>query len=103
MATVTDEALRELALAARLEPPDQAAVEARRGDGPHRAMLAGMIERVETLRTLELAGVPPYLGEPPECPLRADVPGPCLPREQILAAAPAQHDGRISTPRVRGE
>lgn len=96
MATVSDELLRELARVARLEPP---AAQARGRDA-----LAAMIEAVETLRAVDVSGAPPYLGgEPSECPLRADVPGPCLPREQILAAAPAQREGRISTPRVRND
>jgi aspartyl/glutamyl-tRNA(Asn/Gln) amidotransferase C subunit len=104
LATVTDEVLRELARMARLEP---SAAEARGADGPAaraRDALVTMIEAVETLRAVDVSGVPPYLGgDLPGCPLRADVPGPCLPREQILAAAPAQQDGRISTPRVRND
>jgi len=59
---------------------------------------------VEYVRQLE--AVPPAGGEAafetPRTPLRADEPGPCLPMNDALGAAPARRGDLLAVPRVIG-
>jgi aspartyl-tRNA(Asn)/glutamyl-tRNA(Gln) amidotransferase subunit C len=61
--------------------------------------LSGILEHVDRMRRLELDGVPPttHVADVTGA-LRADEPRPSWPREQILAAAPAEKDGGFLVP-----
>jgi aspartyl-tRNA(Asn)/glutamyl-tRNA(Gln) amidotransferase subunit C len=66
-----------------------------------REQLERIIEFVKQLQATDTAGIEPraYVGEfKPE--LRGDVTGPCLPREEVLAASPGKQDGCFSVPPV---
>jgi aspartyl-tRNA(Asn)/glutamyl-tRNA(Gln) amidotransferase subunit C len=66
-----------------------------------REQLAGIIEFVRQLQAVDTAGIEPraYVGEfEPE--LREDAVKPCLPREDVLAASPAQKFGFFEVPPV---
>jgi aspartyl-tRNA(Asn)/glutamyl-tRNA(Gln) amidotransferase subunit C len=61
--------------------------------------LSGILEHVDRMRRLDLDGVPPttHVADVTGA-LRADEPRPSWPREQILAAAPAEKDGGFLVP-----
>ena len=66
-----------------------------------RTQLAGILEHFRTLRALDLTSVPPTSHVLPMTNvLREDVPGACLPREEVLAAAPAVEEGYVVVPPV---
>jgi aspartyl-tRNA(Asn)/glutamyl-tRNA(Gln) amidotransferase subunit C len=65
------------------------------------AQLGHVLEYIERLKAVDVSGVEPlsFAGEA-GLPLREDEPGPCLPREKVLAQAP-QHDGQaFVVPRI---
>ena len=65
--------------------------------------LAGMLEHFDDIDALDLAAVEPMTQPYPLVNvLRADVPQPCLDREEVLAAAPAAEDGRFRVPPTVG-
>jgi aspartyl-tRNA(Asn)/glutamyl-tRNA(Gln) amidotransferase subunit C len=66
--------------------------------------LGSMLEHFRDIDALDLAGVEP-MAQPFELVnvLRADVVGPCLDRDEVLAAAPAVEDGRFKVPPILGE
>jgi aspartyl-tRNA(Asn)/glutamyl-tRNA(Gln) amidotransferase subunit C len=61
--------------------------------------LSKVLDHVERIRELDLEGVPPtsHVIEVGNV-LRADEPRPCLPRDEILAAAPEPVDGGFGVP-----
>ncbi len=68
------------------------------------AQLAQVLEHAADMAGLDLAGVAPT-SHPFGLVnvLRADVPGECLDRDEVLAAAPSAQDGRFAVPRVGAE
>lgn len=66
--------------------------------------LSAVLEHVEAIQKLDTAEVPPT-SHPFELVnvLREDERSACLPREAVLAAAPAAQDGRFRVPRILGE
>jgi aspartyl-tRNA(Asn)/glutamyl-tRNA(Gln) amidotransferase subunit C len=65
--------------------------------------LDGMLEHFADIDALDLAAVEPMTQPYPLVNvLRADVPQPCLDREEVLAAAPASEDGRFRVPPTVG-
>jgi aspartyl-tRNA(Asn)/glutamyl-tRNA(Gln) amidotransferase subunit C len=65
--------------------------------------LDGMLEHFADIDALDLAAVEPMTQPYPLVNvLRADVPQPCLDREEVLAAAPAAEDGRFRVPPTVG-
>jgi aspartyl-tRNA(Asn)/glutamyl-tRNA(Gln) amidotransferase subunit C len=66
--------------------------------------LARVIEHARDVAALDVAGVPPTAHPlPMRNVLRADDPGPCLERDEVLAGAPDVEDGRFRVPRIVGE
>ena len=61
--------------------------------------LSAILEHIEKISALDLDGVPPttHVVDVPNA-LRPDVPRPCLPREVVLADAPAVDDDGFSVP-----
>lgn len=66
--------------------------------------LGAILEHVESLRALDVSGVPPMThalaaeGRPPA--LRDDVPAPCLSPDEALANAPAREGTFFKVPRI---
>jgi len=68
------------------------------------SQLAKVLDHFEDVAALDTAGVAATAHPLPlRNVLRADEAGPCLDREEILAAAPAVEDGRFRVPRILGE
>lgn len=66
-----------------------------------RAQLGSILDHFRTLEALDVTHVPATSHVLPMTNvLREDVPGPCLPREEVLANAPAVEDGFIVVPPV---
>ena len=66
--------------------------------------LARVIEHARDVAALDVAGVAPTAHPlPVRNVLRPDVPGPCLTRDDALAAAPEVEDGRFKVPRIVGD
>jgi aspartyl-tRNA(Asn)/glutamyl-tRNA(Gln) amidotransferase subunit C len=66
-----------------------------------RAQLGTILEHFRRLDALDLTDVPPTSHTLPLANvLREDVPGPSLPREDVLRNAPAAEDGYIVVPPV---
>jgi aspartyl-tRNA(Asn)/glutamyl-tRNA(Gln) amidotransferase subunit C len=61
--------------------------------------LSAILDHIEKISALDLDGVPPttHVVDVPNA-LRPDVPRPCLPREVVLASAPAVDDDGFSVP-----
>ena len=61
--------------------------------------LSSILDHIAKISELDLDGVPPttHVVEVEQA-LRADVPGPCLPRDVALAQAPAVQDGGFLVP-----
>ena len=61
--------------------------------------LSAILDHIEKISALDLDGVPPttHVVDVPNA-LRPDVPRPCLPREVVLANAPAVEDDGFSVP-----
>jgi aspartyl-tRNA(Asn)/glutamyl-tRNA(Gln) amidotransferase subunit C len=61
--------------------------------------LSHVLDHIEKIRELDLEGVPPTAHVVDAAgPLRADEPRPCLPRDEVLAAAPEPVDGGFGVP-----
>jgi aspartyl-tRNA(Asn)/glutamyl-tRNA(Gln) amidotransferase subunit C len=66
--------------------------------------LSSVLQHIETIRRLDIADVPPTSHAVPlKNVLRPDEPRPGLPRDEVLAMAPATEDGRFKVPRILGE
>lgn len=66
-----------------------------------RAQLGSILDHVTTLQALDLADVPATSHVLPMTNvLREDVPGRCLPLDEVLAAAPAVEEGYVVVPPV---
>jgi aspartyl-tRNA(Asn)/glutamyl-tRNA(Gln) amidotransferase subunit C len=66
-----------------------------------RAQLGSILDHFRTLEALDVTDVPATSHVLPVTNvLREDVPGPCLPREEVLANAPEVEDGFIVVPPV---
>jgi aspartyl-tRNA(Asn)/glutamyl-tRNA(Gln) amidotransferase subunit C len=66
--------------------------------------LGAILDHADDVAALDTAGVPPTAHPLPLVNvLRADEPRPGLPRDEVLAAAPAAEDGRFRVPRILGE
>jgi aspartyl-tRNA(Asn)/glutamyl-tRNA(Gln) amidotransferase subunit C len=66
--------------------------------------LGAILDHAAQVSALDTADVPPTAHPLPLVNvLRADEPGPCLDRDEVLAQAPAAEDGRFRVPRVLGE
>jgi aspartyl-tRNA(Asn)/glutamyl-tRNA(Gln) amidotransferase subunit C len=66
--------------------------------------LVGMLEHFSDIEKLDLDDVEPMVHPIPLVNvLRADVPGICLDRDEVLAVAPAAAEGRFRVPPILGE
>jgi aspartyl-tRNA(Asn)/glutamyl-tRNA(Gln) amidotransferase subunit C len=66
--------------------------------------LGAILEHAAQVSALDTDGVPPTAHPLPLVNvLRADEVVACLPRAEVLAAAPAAEDGRFRVPRILGE
>ena len=66
--------------------------------------LAKILEHAAQVSALDTEGVPPTAHPLPLVNVfRPDEVEPCLPRDEVLAAAPATEDGRFRVPRILGE
>jgi aspartyl-tRNA(Asn)/glutamyl-tRNA(Gln) amidotransferase subunit C len=66
--------------------------------------LASMLEHFADIDALDLDGVEPMTHAYPLVNvLRADVVGPTLPRDEVLAQAPDAESGRFKVPAILGE
>ncbi|HEY7136025.1 MAG TPA: Asp-tRNA(Asn)/Glu-tRNA(Gln) amidotransferase subunit GatC [Acidimicrobiia bacterium] len=66
--------------------------------------LEAILEHAAQVSALDTDGVEPTAHPLPlSNVLRPDEPRPCLPRDEVLAAAPAAEDGRFRVPRILGE
>jgi aspartyl-tRNA(Asn)/glutamyl-tRNA(Gln) amidotransferase subunit C len=66
--------------------------------------LAAVLDHAADVEALDLADVPPTAHPLPlGNVLRADVVGPTLSAEEVLAAAPSTEDGRFRVPPILGE
>ena len=66
--------------------------------------LSGILDHAAKVSALDTDGVPPTAHPLPLVNvLRSDDPQPSLPRDEVLAAAPATEDGRFRVPRILGE
>ncbi len=89
--------VRKVARLARLALPEDQIEE-------HRVRLAAVLGYVERLGELDLTGVEPlaHVGEEAHR-LRADVPGPALPTEALMAMAPDTMPPFVRIPKVLGD
>jgi aspartyl-tRNA(Asn)/glutamyl-tRNA(Gln) amidotransferase subunit C len=63
--------------------------------------LGSVLEHMAALERVDVSGVEPtFHPVAPSCTLRNDVAVPSLPREALLAAAPASEQGGFAVPRV---
>ncbi len=66
--------------------------------------LSALLDHVEQIVALPTDGIAPTAHPLPlSNVLRKDVPGRCLPRDEVLAAAPEAEEGRFLVPRILGE
>ena len=66
--------------------------------------LAAVLDAVAQVGKADVAEVPPTTHAVPMINvMRPDVPTPSLPRDVVLAEAPAAEDGRFRVPRILGE
>ena len=66
--------------------------------------LAKILDYAAQVSALDTEGVPPTAHPLPLVNVfRPDELWPCLPRDEVLAAAPAAEDGRFRVPRILGE
>ena len=94
MAGITREEVLHVARLARLELSDN---EVERFEG----QLSAILDAVSKVSELNLADVPPTAHPLPVVNvLRADEVRPSLPRDEVLAMAPASEDGRFRVPRI---
>ncbi len=65
------------------------------------AELTKILGHAEKIQALDLEGIEPTSHSVPlSNVLRQDEAGECLPRDEVLAAAPAAEDGRFRVPRI---
>lgn len=91
------DAVHKVAKLARLSPtPEQAE--------RYRGQLSSILTYIDRLRALDLTGVEP-MASPLDStsPLAADVPGPTLPSEALMALAPQSLSPFIRVPKVLGD
>src|SRR5215218_6375744 len=68
------------------------------------SQLAAVLEHAADVAALDTEGVEPTAHPLPLLNvLRPDEPRPSLPRDEVLAMAPAAEDGRFRVPRILGE
>jgi aspartyl-tRNA(Asn)/glutamyl-tRNA(Gln) amidotransferase subunit C len=68
------------------------------------SQLAAVLDHASDVESLDVAGVEPTAHPYPlRNVLRPDVIGPTLPRDEVLAAAPAVDDDRFEVPAILGE
>jgi len=68
------------------------------------SQFGAILEHAAQVSALDTAGVPPTAHPLPLVNVfRPDEVQPCLPRDEVLAAAPATEDGRFRVPRILGE
>jgi aspartyl-tRNA(Asn)/glutamyl-tRNA(Gln) amidotransferase subunit C len=66
--------------------------------------LSALLDHVDNVRRLDTADVPPTAHPLPLANVfRPDEPAPCLPRDVVLAAAPAVEADRFQVPAILGE
>jgi aspartyl-tRNA(Asn)/glutamyl-tRNA(Gln) amidotransferase subunit C len=66
--------------------------------------LSGILDHAAKVSALDTEGVPPTAHPLPLVNvLRSDDPQPSVPRDEVLASAPAAEDGRFRVPRILGE
>jgi aspartyl-tRNA(Asn)/glutamyl-tRNA(Gln) amidotransferase subunit C len=66
--------------------------------------LSKVLQHARDVEALDVADVPPTAHPYPLVNvLRPDVEQPCLPRDEVLAVAPAAEDGQFRVPPVLGE
>ena len=96
-ARITREEVEHVARLARLALTD-AEVDALTED------LGAILDHAAQVSALDISDVPPTSHPLPLVNvLRRDEPRPGLPRDEVLAAAPAAEDGRFRVPRILGE
>src|SRR5947208_7025656 len=95
---VTEALVRHVARLARIELTDAEVL----ATVPQLARILSHVEAVSTA-AVPAAGSGPAAPEVPASALRADVPAPCLDREQALSNAPASDRVFFLVPRVLGE
>lgn len=68
------------------------------------AQLGHVLDYIERLKGVDISGVEPlsFAGDPAEAQasMRADEPGPCLEREEVLREAPEQDGSSFLVPRI---
>jgi aspartyl-tRNA(Asn)/glutamyl-tRNA(Gln) amidotransferase subunit C len=66
--------------------------------------LGAVLDHAEDVAALDLHDVPPMAHPIPMANVfRDDVVGPCLDRDEVLAAAPAAEDGQFAVPPILGD
>lgn len=66
--------------------------------------LGAILDHAADIESLAIDEVPPTAHPLPlQNVLRADEPGPCLDRDEVLASAPATEGGRFRVPRILDE
>ena len=96
-ARITREEVEHVARLARLALTD-AEIDALTGE------LGAILDHAAEVSALETSDVPPTAHPLPLVNvLRPDEPRPGLPRDEVLAEAPAAQDGRFRVPRILGE
>ncbi len=90
-------AVHQVAALARLELTDEQAAR-------YQAQLGAILAHVDRLRTLDLTAVEP-MASPlnQDGPMAADVPGPTLTPEHLMALAPASFESFVKVPKVLGD
>jgi aspartyl-tRNA(Asn)/glutamyl-tRNA(Gln) amidotransferase subunit C len=97
MSRITRDDVEHVARLARLALTDDEA-------GQLTAQLEVILEHAAQVSALDTAGVPPTAHPLPlSNVLRPDDPRPGLPRDEVLAMAPACEDDRFRVPRILGE
>jgi aspartyl-tRNA(Asn)/glutamyl-tRNA(Gln) amidotransferase subunit C len=94
---LSPEEVRHVARLARLELSEEEVAR-------FTVQLSAVLEHAAAVRALDTAGVPPTAHPLPlRNVVRPDVPGPSLPRDVLLAAAPDVEEGRFAVPRMLGD
>jgi aspartyl-tRNA(Asn)/glutamyl-tRNA(Gln) amidotransferase subunit C len=92
--TLTIEEVEHIARLARLKLSDEE-------KSRYREQLSAILEYAARLQDLDTTGIPPTSSVlPPRTVLRADKPGPCLSRDELLANAPDTAAGQFRVPPV---
>ena len=97
MAQITRDEVAHLAKLARLQLTDDEL-------DTFTEQLAKVLDHARDVEALDVGDVPPMSHPYPlQNVLRADVAGPTLDRDEVLAQAPAVEDGRFRVPPILGE